>query len=80
LSIYQSQREAWPYQRVAASAGGKKRPKLPEILRAIIRYAVLLIVIELTGMAIIMHLASRNDRAADQRGRANQLAAGQAGK
>jgi hypothetical protein len=80
MSIYHSPDEALLHQRLEASAGHKHRPRLRKILRVIISYAVLLIVIELMGLAVILYLASRNDRAADQRGTANQLAAGQAGK
>jgi hypothetical protein len=80
MSIYPSQSEAWLYQRLAAWAGRKKRPRRGERLRAAIPYAVLFILIQLMGAAIIMYVAARNDRAADQRGTANQFAAGIAGK
>jgi hypothetical protein len=72
MSTYESRKEAWLYQRLADKAEHKERPTLRKILRAIIRYAVLFLVIELTGVAIVLFLATRNDHAANQRGTANQ--------
>jgi hypothetical protein len=71
MSIYQNQREAWIYQRLVASAGHRKRPKLREIMRAIIPYAVLFIVIQLMGAAIIIYLATKKDAGANQHGAAD---------
>jgi hypothetical protein len=71
MSIYQNQREAWLYRRLVANAGHKKRPKLRKVLSAIIRYAVLFIVIQLMGAAFIMYLARTKDAAANQHGPAN---------
>jgi hypothetical protein len=80
MSVHRRQTETWLYQRLAASAGHKKRPKLREIVRATIRYTVLFIVIELMGAAIIMYLLASKDGASDQRGMENQLAAANAGR
>jgi hypothetical protein len=70
MSISQNQREVWIYQRLVANAAHKKRPKFREILRAIIPYAVLFVVIQLMGAAIIMYLATKNT-AANQHGAAD---------
>ncbi len=60
--------------------GQRKRPNLREFTRATIRYAVLFIVIELMGAAIIMYVAARKDSPSNHPGAANQPAAAIAGK
>jgi hypothetical protein len=68
---YQNPRDAWLYQLLVATAGHKHRPKLRELLSAILPYAVLFIVIEVMCAALIMYLAATKDDAAIQHGAAH---------